>query len=156
MLIASAGDAASALATDVAGSPAAFVERMNRAAAGMGLDHTEFRNPTGLDAKGQHSSARDVTGLAFRLMQDSRVRAAVRRRQARLHDRTFAATNDLLGVYPGVDGVKTGHTDEAGWCIVASVRRGDRRIYVTVLGAPTRQARNAAARRLLDWAIAHR
>jgi D-alanyl-D-alanine carboxypeptidase (penicillin-binding protein 5/6) len=156
MLIASAGDAASALATDVAGSPAAFVERMNRAAAGMGLDHTEFRNPTGLDAKGQHSSARDVTGLAFRLMQDSRVRAAVRRRQARLHDRTFAATNDLLGVFPGVDGVKTGHTDEAGWCIVASVRRGDRRIYVTVLGAPTRQARNAAARRLLDWAIAHR
>lgn len=154
MLIASAGDAASALAKDVAGSPAAFVARMNEAAGEMGLDNTAFKNPNGLDAPGQHSSARDVTDLAFRLMQRSGVRGTVSRGAARLHGRTFPATNDLLGTYRGADGVKTGHTDEAGWCVAASALRGGRRIYVTVLGAPTRAARARATRRLLDWGFA--
>lgn len=156
MLIASAGDAASALAKDVAGSPAAFVVRMNQAAREMGLDDTAFKNPSGLDAPGHYSSARDVTELAFRLMKRPEVRATVSRGAARLHGRSFAATNDLLGVYPGADGVKTGHTDEAGWCIAASARRGRRRIYVTVLGAPTREARTRAVRELLDWGFSQR
>jgi D-alanyl-D-alanine carboxypeptidase (penicillin-binding protein 5/6) len=151
MLIASAGDAASALAKDVAGTPTAFVARMNDAAREMDLDDTAFKNPNGLDAAGQYSSARDVTDLAIRLMRRPQVRATVSRGAARLHGRSFAATNDLLGVYRGADGVKTGHTDEAGWCIAASARRGGRRIFVTVLGAPTREARARAVRRLLDW-----
>jgi D-alanyl-D-alanine carboxypeptidase len=153
MLITSAGDAASALAVDVAGSQPRFVERMNAAAREMGLDNTAFRNPRGLDAKGQYSSARDVTDLAFTLMQNADVRAAVARPAARLHGRAFAATNDLLGTYRGADGVKTGHTDEAGWCIVASAHRGNRRVYVAVLGAPTREARAKAVRRLFDLAF---
>lgn len=151
MLIASAGDAASALAKDVAGTPAAFAARMNEAANEMGLENTAFKNPNGLDAPGQYSSARDVTDLAYRLMQRPQVRATVSRGTARLHGRSFAATNDLLGVYPGADGVKTGHTDEAGWCVAASARRGGRRIFVTVLGAETRERRARAARQLLDW-----
>ena len=156
MLIASAGDAASALAVDVAGSQPRFVERMNAAAGEMGLDNTHFRNPRGLDAQGQYSSARDVTDLAFVLMQNGRARAAVARTSARLHGRSFSATNDLLGAYRGVDGVKTGHTDEAGWCVVASARRNGRRVYVTVLGASTRKARSTAVRRLLDFGFATR
>ncbi len=68
-----------------------------------------------------------------------------------LNGQTFPSTNDLLSKYPGADGVKTGHTTQAGWCIVASATRDGRRIIATVLGAPTEEARDAAATSLLDW-----
>ena len=70
-----------------------------------------------------------------------------------IHGRRLAATNRLLAD-PAVDGVKTGHTDEAGWCLVASARQGGRRIYAVVLGARSEDARDADARALLRWAAA--
>lgn len=155
MLIVSANDAARALAIDVAGSEAAFVTMMNDAAARIGLIGTRAANPIGLDAAGQHSTARDMVTLGSVLMADPTFRATVARRDARLHGQVFSATNDLLGAYAGADGIKTGHTSQAGYCLLASATRGGRTVIVAVLGAPSKEGRNAAASALLDWAFAN-
>jgi D-alanyl-D-alanine carboxypeptidase len=151
MLVASAGDAARALAVDVAGDERSFVRMMNTEAAAAGLDATRYANPDGLDDPAQHSSAADVAHLARDLMQDSTFRGIVAAGSTRLDGSELRTTNDLLGAYQGADGIKTGHTDEAGWCLAASATRGDRRIVVVVLGAPTEEARDAAATALLDY-----
>jgi len=150
MLVASAGDAARTLAVDVAGSERRFVEMMNAEAVAAGLDATRYANPDGLDDPAQHSSAADVARLAIDLMRDPAFRRIVAAESVRIDGSVLPATNDLLGVYPGADGIKTGYTDEAGWCIAASATRDGRRIVAVVLGAPTEQARDAAAGALLD------
>ena len=151
MLVASAGDAARALAIDVAGSEHGFVRMMNAEAAAAGLDATRYANPVGLDDPAQHSSAADVAHLARDLMQDPAFRRIVAAESIRIDGSELPTTNDLLGAYRGADGIKTGHTDEAGWCIAASATRDGRSIVAVVLGAPTEQARDAAARALLDY-----
>jgi serine-type D-Ala-D-Ala carboxypeptidase (penicillin-binding protein 5/6) len=151
MLVASANDAARTLAVDVAGNEHSFVRMMNAEAAAAGLDATRYTNPVGLDDPAQHSSAADVAHLARDLMQDPAFRRIVAAESTTLNGSELPATNDLLGTYPGADGIKTGHTDEAGWCIAASATRDGRSIVAVVLGAPTEQARDAAARTLLDY-----
>ena len=155
MLIVSANDAARALAADVGGSGPSFVAMMNAAARQLGLHHTVAANPIGLDAAGAHSSARDVITIASLLMRDATFRATVERRSATLHGRTLPTTNGLLATYPGTDGIKTGHTSGARYCIVASAVRNGRRVIVAVLGAPTDAARVKDATQLLDWAFAN-
>lgn len=151
MLVASANDAARTLADDVAGNEHSFVRMMNAEAAAAGLDASRYANPVGLDDPAQHSSAADVARLARDLMQDPAFRRIVAAESIRINGSELPATNDLLGVYRGADGIKTGHTDEAGWCIAASATRDGRSIVAVVLGAPTEQARDAAARALLDY-----
>ena len=151
MLVASANDAARALAVDVAGSERDFVRTMNAEAAEAGLDATRYANPAGLDDPAQHSSAADVARLAHDLVQDPAFRRIVAAESTTIDGSELPATNDLLGAYPGADGLKTGHTDEAGWCIAASASRDGRRVVAVVLGAPTEQARDGAARALLDY-----
>ncbi len=151
MLVASANDAARTLAVDVAGNEHSFVRMMNAEAAATGLDGTRYTNPVGLDDPAQHSSAADVAHLAHDLMQDPAFRRIVASESTSLNGSELPATNDLLGAYPGADGIKTGHTDQAGWCIAASATRDGRSIVAVVLGAPTEQARDAAARTLLDY-----
>jgi serine-type D-Ala-D-Ala carboxypeptidase (penicillin-binding protein 5/6) len=151
MLVASANDAARTLAVDVAGNEHSFVRMMNAEAAAAGLDATRYANPDGLDDPAQHSSAADVARLARDLMQDPAFRRIVAAESIRINGSELPATNDLLGGYRGADGIKTGHTDEAGWCIAASATRDGRSIVVVVLGAPTEQARDDAARALLDY-----
>jgi serine-type D-Ala-D-Ala carboxypeptidase (penicillin-binding protein 5/6) len=151
MLVASANDAARSLAVDVAGNEHSFVRMMNAEAAAAGLDATRYANPVGLDDPAQHSSAADVARLARDLMQDPAFRRIVAAESIRVNGSVLPATNDLLGVYRGADGIKTGHTDEAGWCIAASATRDGHSIVAVVLGAPTEQARDAAARALLDY-----
>jgi serine-type D-Ala-D-Ala carboxypeptidase (penicillin-binding protein 5/6) len=151
MLVASAGDAARTLAVDVGGDERNFVRMMNAEATLAGLDDTRYANPDGLDDPAQHSSAADVARLARDLMQDPTFRGIVAAGSTRLDGSELPTTNDLLGAYQGADGIKTGHTDEAGWCIAASATRDGRRIVVVVLGAPSEQARDAAARALLDY-----
>jgi D-alanyl-D-alanine carboxypeptidase len=87
-------------------------------------------------------------------MQDGCVRDIVAGDAVRVHGQRYPATNLLLDTYAGADGVKTGHTDEAGWCLVASAFRDGRRMYVAVLGAASEADRDAAATALLDWAFA--
>lgn len=156
MLIVSANDAARALAIDLAGSEEAFAEQMNAAAASLGLTNTHAVNPVGLDADGAHSTARDMAKLAALLMSDPTFRETVARRDAGLHDQTFPATNaDFLTSYAGGNGVKTGHTTEAGYCLVASATRDGRTLIAVVLGASSDDARTKSAMELLDWAFAN-
>ena len=154
-LIQSANDAADALADYVGhGNQAAFVKMMNAKAGELGLSRTHFARPDGLDARGHYSTALDVTRLAETAMQDSRIRAVVRERTASISGgRKLHTWNDLLGVFAGLYGVKTGHTSAAGWCQVAAVRRNGVTLYTTVLGSPTRSQRNADLAGLLRWAV---
>jgi serine-type D-Ala-D-Ala carboxypeptidase (penicillin-binding protein 5/6) len=154
-LIQSANDAADALADYVGhGSSARFIAMMNAKAARLGLTRTHFTRPDGLDARQHFSTALDVTRLAEQAMRDPRIRAVVRERTASIAGgRTLHTWNDLLGVFGGLFGVKTGHTGAAGWCEVAAVRRNGATLYTTVLGSPTRSQRNADLASLLRWAV---
>ncbi|HSC72515.1 MAG TPA: D-alanyl-D-alanine carboxypeptidase family protein [Gaiellaceae bacterium] len=154
-LIQSANDAADALADYVGhGNERAFVGMMNARASELGLTRTHFARPDGLDAPAHYSTALDVTRLAETAMQLPQVRSVVRERTASISGgRTLHTWNDLLGVFRGVYGVKTGHTSAAGWCQVAAVRRNGVTLYTTVLGSPTRSQRNADLASLLRWGI---
>ncbi len=152
-LIQSANDAADALAIYVGhGSEARFVAMMNARARKLGLRDTHFVRPDGLDASSHVSSARDVTLLARLLMHRPVVRQIVRQRGATISGgRNLHTWNDLLYSYPGIFGVKTGHTSVAGWSQVAAARRRGVTVYATLLGSPDRGTRNADLAELLDW-----
>ncbi|MEK6275185.1 MAG: D-alanyl-D-alanine carboxypeptidase family protein [Actinomycetota bacterium] len=154
-LIQSANDAAWALADHVGhGSESRFVSMMNRRARQLGLADTHFVRPDGLDAAGHVSSARDVTTLARLLMQKPVVRRIVATRDATIAGgRHLHTWNDLLGTYPGVVGVKTGHTSAAGWSEVAAVRGPGVTVYATVLGSPARSTRNEDLVELMTWGL---
>jgi serine-type D-Ala-D-Ala carboxypeptidase (penicillin-binding protein 5/6) len=155
-LIQSANDAADALALSISPSFPAFAVLMNDEAAALNLDDTHFVRPDGLDAPGEHSSAADVTKLARLLMQSPFVQRTVAEETATIAGGHVLHTwDDLLGRLPGVIGVKTGHTDAAGWCQVAALRGpGGAIIYATILGEPSRSVRNADLTSLLVWAEA--
>lgn len=151
-LIQSANDATVALAEHVGGSIGGFVELMNERARELDLRETRFVRPDGLDRPGHVASARDLLELARLAMRKPLVRELVRRRSLSLAGgRTLLSWNDLLGRYPGLLGVKTGHTQRAGWGEVAAARRAGVTIYAVLLGAKTRAGRNADLTELLDW-----
>jgi serine-type D-Ala-D-Ala carboxypeptidase (penicillin-binding protein 5/6) len=154
-LIQSANDAADALADYVShGNEAAFIAQMNAEARRLGLRGTHYVRPDGLDAPGHFSTARDVTALARRLMRYRVIRQIVRQRDATIAGgRHLHTWNDLLGIFRGLDGVKTGHTGAAGWCEAARVERDGLDVYATLLGSPTRGRRNSDLAALLRWAF---
>jgi len=154
MLVESANDAAHALADHVGGENGVrrFVRLMNRKARNMGLEDTKFKRPDGLDVEGHLSSARDVMTLARRAMENPDFRELARLESVTLPGgRALETTNDLLGTYPGLTGVKTGHTSDAGWSQVAFARRDGVQLYAVLLGGPSRERRNADLAALLDW-----
>lgn len=154
-LIQSANDAANALAAHVGGgSVARFVELMNEKAVALGLSDTHFANPDGLDAPGHYSSATDLTKLARVAMRKPFVRETVRQVRSTAAGRSLTTWNDLLSTFPNLIGVKTGHTDGAGWSEVAAVRGRGVTIYATLLGGASREGRNADLAQLLAWALA--
>jgi D-alanyl-D-alanine carboxypeptidase (penicillin-binding protein 5/6) len=154
-LIQSANDAAVALALATSPNLPAFANVMNAKARALGLRHSHFVRPDGLDAPGEHASAADVTTLAREAMRVPFIRRTVAESTAVIGGgRVLHTWNDLLGVVPGVIGVKTGHTDDAGWSQVAADRSDGMTIYATILGSPTRSRRNADLERLLSWAEA--
>ncbi|HZT90698.1 MAG TPA: D-alanyl-D-alanine carboxypeptidase family protein [Gaiellaceae bacterium] len=154
-LIQSANDAADALALSVAPDYTSFAALMNREARTLGLRDTHFVRPDGLDAPGEYSTAADVTTLARDAMRVPFVRETVRRETADIAGgRVLHTWDDLLGVLPGVIGVKTGHTNEAGWCQVAAIRGRGVTVYATILGSPDRQQRDDDLERLLVWGLA--
>jgi D-alanyl-D-alanine carboxypeptidase (penicillin-binding protein 5/6) len=154
-LIQSANDAADALALSVAPSFPAFAKLMNAKAAELGLHDTHFVRPDGLDAPGAYSSAADVTAVARIAMRTRFVRDTVREPTATIQGGQVLHTwDDLLGTFPNVLGVKTGHTGNAGWCQVAAVRGRGVTVYVTILGSPSRSVRNAGLESLLSWGVA--
>jgi serine-type D-Ala-D-Ala carboxypeptidase (penicillin-binding protein 5/6) len=153
-LIQSANDAANALAAHVGGgSVPRFVELMNVRAQELGLKDTHFVNPDGLDAPGHASSARDVTKLARVAMRKPFIRETVRLAETTAAGRRLVNWNDLLSTFPRLLGVKTGHTDGAGWSQVAAARGGGVTVYATLLGGPTRESRNVDLAELLAWGL---
>jgi len=159
LLLESANDAAVDLAENISGSRGAFVDQMNDRAAELGLEHTSYANPIGLDAQGNHSSARDLATLARTLLRNRRFARIVDMPNATLESgirpRVVENRNDLVAAYPWVDGVKTGYTLKAGNVLVGAAARGPRaRVVTVVLGEPTEGARDADTLTLLRWGLA--
>jgi D-alanyl-D-alanine carboxypeptidase (penicillin-binding protein 5/6) len=141
LLVKSANDAGEALAEAVDGSEAAFVRRMNREAAALRLGATRYVTPYGLDRPGHQTSARDLARLWEVAMRRADFRSLVATRAARIPGsplslRRFVTTNQLLGSYRWTVGGKTGFTNRAGRCLVASASRGGRRLVAVALGSP--------------------
>jgi D-alanyl-D-alanine carboxypeptidase (penicillin-binding protein 5/6) len=158
LLLESANDAAVDLAENIAGSRQAFVDQMNERAAELGLDHTSYANPIGLDAPGNYSSARDLATLARTLLRNRRFARIVDTPEATLESgirpRVVENRNDLVAAYPWVDGVKTGYTLNAGNVLVGAAARGPRaRVISVVLGEPSEAARDADTLTLLRWGL---
>ena len=152
MIVQSGNDASIALAELVAGSEAAFAERMNGEAARLGLLDTHFTNATGLSQPQHYSTAVDLARLAAALIRDFPENYQLYSlREYRYNSITQPNRNRLLWIDPYVDGVKTGHTDGAGWCLIASARRGERRLVAVVLGAASDATRTAEAQKLLNY-----
>jgi len=157
LLITSGNDAAETLADGVAGSERAFVRLMNKRARELGLTHTHYANPIGLDAPGAHSSARDLVSLARFLRTKPFFRNTVKQPSIRLESgnvpRTFSNRNKLVGSVPWVNGVKTGHTSAAGQVLVGSGRQRGVQVVSAVLGEPTTTARDEDTVRLLRFGM---
>ncbi len=158
MMLESANDAAETLAEGVAGSRARFVAAMNARARALGLTDTSYGNPIGLDDSSTHTSARDLAALARRLMANPRFASVVGRPTAVLETgvrrRVVNNRNELVGRYPYVKGVKTGHTRQAGYVLVGAAQnaRGAKVISV-VMGEPGETARNADSLALLQYGL---
>ena len=161
MVVQSGNDATLALAEAVGGSEEHFVQMMNDQAKALGMKNTAFRNPTGLPAPGQASTARDLGILAARLMRDFpeevRYYAIKKYRYPGTPSTNDTSRNTLLLRDPTVDGLATGHTDAAGYGMVATARRdfpnlkGGRRLLAVVLGTSGETARSNEAQKLLNW-----
>ena len=155
LVLESANDAAATIATGVSGSVPRFVNRMNREAAALGLEHTSYANPIGLDDPSNYSSAADLAELAGLLLRN-RLFARVADTQVvtlRSGDspRRIDTRNTLLNLDPTADGVKTGHTQGAGYVLVGSATRDGTRLVSAVLGARSEAARDAETLKLLDY-----
>ena len=155
LLLPSASDAAETLAVAVSGSVPAFVNDMNRTARRLGLADTSYANPIGLDDPDNYSSAHDLVALASNLMRNRLFARIVNTPAATLnsgdHPRTVTSRNTLLGQAPWVNGVKTGHTLDAGYVLVGSGTRGSTTLISAVLGTPSEYARDQSTLDLLDY-----
>ncbi|MBX3645451.1 MAG: D-alanyl-D-alanine carboxypeptidase [Rubrivivax sp.] len=156
VIVQSGNDASVVLAEAVGGSLDAFVGMMNKQAQAWGLKNTQFRNVTGLTEAGHYSSARDVAVVASKIINDfPEFYTLYSVRQFTYNKIKQDNRNLLLGRDPSVDGMKTGYTDAAGYCLVASAVRdmpnGKRRLVSVVLGTSSREARAAESQKLLNW-----
>jgi D-alanyl-D-alanine carboxypeptidase (penicillin-binding protein 5/6) len=152
MIIQSGNDASVALAEHIAGSEQAFVDMMNSYAAELGMNQTHFRNTTGLPESDHFSSARDIARLARALITEfPEFYRWYSVREFTYNGITQQNRNPLLRRDPSADGIKTGWTESAGYCLAASAQRGDMRLISVVLGANTDRARADASEALLNF-----
>ncbi|MCM2326324.1 MAG: D-alanyl-D-alanine carboxypeptidase [Lysobacter sp.] len=152
MIVQSGNDATIALTEAVAGSEEAFAQLMNREAKRLGLRNTNFVNSTGLPAPNHYATARDMAVLAAALIRDFPDRYALySQKEYTWNGITQANRNRLLWLDPTVDGVKTGFTEAAGYCLVASAKRGERRLVSVVMGAQSDALRMSENQKLLNF-----
>ena len=156
MIVQSGNDASVALAEAVGGTLPNFVAAMNRQAQAWGLKNTQFRNVTGLTEGGHYTSARDIAFVARRVIEDHPdFLPLYSQRQYTYNNIRQDNRNLLLGRDPSVDGLKTGFTVAAGWCLVATAVRefpnGPRRLLSVVLGTSSAEARAGESQKLLNW-----
>ena len=159
IIVASANDSSVAMAEFLYGSESLFVERMNERAGELGMSNTHFVNCTGLPAEGQFTSVRDVSIMSRQLIrhpmffQYSKVwMFDMPHSNGRITQ--LSNTNKLTRFYDGCDGIKTGSTDEAGYCLTATAKRGDSRFIAVIAGSATSAERNASISKMLDYAFA--
>ena len=160
MIVGSANDACVALAELMYGSEELCVEKMNARAAALGMENTHFQNCTGLPAAGQHTTARDVAVMTMAMLRHELYfnystvwLDEVDHGDGRVTQLTN--TNKLTRLYDGCDGGKTGSTDEAGYCISATAKRGDMRLIAVVLGANSGSERFDTAADMFDYGFAN-
>jgi D-alanyl-D-alanine carboxypeptidase (penicillin-binding protein 5/6) len=152
MIIQSGNDASIALAEAIAGSEEAFVESMNKQARQLGLTGTSFANSTGLPHPRHYSTAQDLAALAIAVIREfPEFYPLYSTREYRYNSISQANRNRLLWMDPTVDGMKTGLTEKAGHCLIASARRGERRLVSVVLGARSDAARAGESQKLLNY-----
>ena len=154
VIVQSGNDAAVALAEAISGTEEAFAALMNQRAADLGLINSHFANATGWPDPQHRMSPRDLATLAERIITRYPQHYAMFAESEFTWDGiTQPNRNPLLGAGIGADGLKTGHTEEAGYCLVASAKRGERRILLVVTGLESSQQRRQEAERLINWAF---
>jgi D-alanyl-D-alanine carboxypeptidase (penicillin-binding protein 5/6) len=152
LIVQSGNDAAIALAEAAAGSEEAFVQLMNREAEKMGLANTHFENASGAPAPGHHASARDLAQLSLAIIRDFPGEYPRYSQKEFVYNRIKQTNrNRLLWIDSTVDGVKTGFTEAAGYCLIASSKRGERRLVSVVLGTQSEAARTSESQKLLNF-----
>ncbi|WP_185150633.1 D-alanyl-D-alanine carboxypeptidase family protein [Cytobacillus dafuensis] len=156
--IASGNDASVAMAERLAGSEEEFVKMMNKKAKQLGLINTEFKSATGLPGKDDFSSANDMAKMAKELLKYEDITKFTSTYESYLREGTdkkfwLVNTNRLVRFYPGVDGLKTGFTNEAKYCLTATAEKEGMRVIAVVFGAPTSKERNAQVSKMLDYAF---
>lgn len=156
-LVKSANDVANVLARDNAGSISAFAAKMNAKARSLGCTNSNFKNPHGLTVSGQYSTARDMARVAMTAYRSNIIRDAVRRKHLafqRADGRmvTLENTNDLLGVMPECNGMKTGYTVASGRCLISSAASGGREVILVQLGTKTKYIWDDA-RIMMSWGL---
>lgn len=159
VVIASANDAAFALAELVSGSEEAFVSAMNARAKELGMKNTHFENTNGLDDTTENHviSARDIAIMSAELMRHTTILKYTTVWQDSIRDGAFVLTNTnrLIRFFPGANGLKTGSTSKAGFCISAAAKRDGMQLIAVVMGASTRDSRNETAKQMLNWGFAN-
>ncbi|MFZ2199366.1 MAG: D-alanyl-D-alanine carboxypeptidase family protein [Microgenomates group bacterium] len=158
LLVHSGNDAALALAENYSGGYDAFVSAMNQKAKALHLDHTTFKNPSGVEQYGHLTTARDIAILAAYALKNPEIVRIVQMKRIIVTDVTgliahdLETTNELLGEIPGLKGLKTGWTSGAGECLVSYIERDGKQIVIVVLGS---LSRFGDTRVLIDWVYAH-
>ncbi len=154
--IASGNDAVVAMAEKVSGSVAAFVDAMNAKAASLGLSNTHFDNPHGLESENHYTTAKDMSVMASELLKHERILEFTSIYEDYLKKTDGSSiwlvnTNRLVRFYEGVDGLKTGFTNQAGYCITTTAKRGDMRLLSVVMNAQTSDLRSKDTVNMLNY-----
>jgi len=157
--IASGNDAVVALGEAIAGTEEGFVDMMNKRAKELNLKNTNFKTPHGLDAANHYSSARDMSLIAKELVKHEKVLEFTSVYEDYLRENTdrkiwLVNTNKLVRFYDGVDGLKTGYTKDAGYCLTATAKKDGMRIIAVVMGEPDSKTRNKEVSEMLDYSFA--
>ena len=159
LLVHSGNDAAAVLAEGIAGSEERFAVMMNEKASQMGLQNTHFTNPHGLDAANHYTSASDLCVIARYAMRNDTFRNIVAMKKVKLElggeNVTFTSTNSLLNTWDECIGIKTGYTNNAGYCLASAAQRDGLELYAVVLGCSNEAERFTDSYKLLDWGFAH-
>ena len=156
--VASGNDAVVALSEAIAGTEDEFVKRMNQRAKELGLQDTNFKNPHGLDTANHYSSSYDMSLIAKELVKHEKVLEFTSiyedyLREGQKNKVWLVNTNKLVRFYDGLDGLKTGYTKEAGYCLTSTAKRGDTRFITVVMGEPDTKTRNSETTSMLDYAF---
>ena len=157
--VASGNDAVVAMAEKIAGTEALFVDMMNKRASELGLTDTNFKNCHGLDDANHYSSAADMAKIALELVKHEKLFEYTSIYEDYLRENTdrkfwLVNTNKLVRFYSGADGLKTGYTGEAGFCLTATAKRNGMRIIAVVMGEPDSKTRTSDVSSMLDYAFA--